>query len=71
MIMGATFHTDNKAFKCHAMNVELDGHPPSISNSERDLTRKECLTLAHLRSGLLQEQNQEGCTPQHLWNDTT
>ena len=29
----------------------LDGRPPPISNSEEDLTRKECSTLAQLRSG--------------------
>ena len=28
----------------------LDGRPPPISNSERELTRKECSTLAQLRS---------------------
>ena len=46
-------HTDavNKAAKSHENNVVLDGRPPPISNSEKDLTRKECLTLAHLRYG--------------------
>ena len=29
----------------------LDGRPPLISNSEKELTRKECSTLAQLRSG--------------------
>ena len=29
----------------------LDGRPPPISSSERDLTRKERSTLAQLRSG--------------------
>ena len=29
----------------------LDGRPPSISNSEKELTRKERSTLAQLRSG--------------------
>ena len=32
-------------------NVVLDGWPPPISNSEKELTRKERSTLAHLRSG--------------------
>ena len=29
----------------------LDGRPPPISNSEKELTREECSTLAQLRSG--------------------
>ena len=29
----------------------LDGRPPPISNSEKELTRKERSTLAQLRSG--------------------
>ena len=29
----------------------LDGRPPSISSSEKELTRKERSTLAQLRSG--------------------
>ena len=29
----------------------LDGRPPPISNSEKELARKERLTLAQLRSG--------------------
>ena len=67
-------HTDavTKAVKCHERNVVLDGHPPPISNSEKDLTRKECSTLAQLSS--IQEQNQEGCKPQRpsrLLHDTT
>ena len=47
----------------------LDGRPPPISNSEKELARKERSTLAQLRSGypgLLQEQNQEGCKPRRL-----
>ena len=46
-------HTDaeNKAVKTYERNVVLDGRPPPISNSEKDLTRKERLTLAQLRSG--------------------
>ena len=35
----------------HERNVVLDGRPPHISSSERDLTRKERSTLAQLRSG--------------------
>ena len=34
----------NKAVKSHKSNAVLDGHPPSIINSEKDLTRKECST---------------------------
>ena len=36
-------HTDavDKAVKGHDTNVVLDGRPPHISSSERDLTRKE------------------------------
>ena len=36
-------HTDavDKAVKSHERNVLLDGRPPPISNSEKDLTRKE------------------------------
>ena len=46
-------HTEavNKAVKSHERNVVLDGHLPPISNSGKDLTRKECSTLAQLRSG--------------------
>ena len=46
-------HTDavNKAVKSHKRNVVLDGRPPPISSSERDLTRKERSTLAQLRAG--------------------
>ena len=46
-------HSDavDKAVKSHERNVVLDGRPPPISNSEKDLTRKERSTLAQLRSG--------------------
>ena len=37
--------------KSHERNVVLDGRPPPISNSEKDLIRKERSTLAQLRSG--------------------
>ena len=40
----------NKAVNGHERNVVLDGRPPPISNSEKDLTRKERATLAQLRS---------------------
>ena len=30
-----------KAVQCHERNVVLDGRPPPISNSEKELTRKE------------------------------
>ena len=40
-----------KAVQCHERNVVLDGRPPPINNSEQELTRKERLTLAQLRSG--------------------
>ena len=45
-------HTDavDKAVKCHDRNVVLDGWPPLISSSEKELTRKERSTLAQLRS---------------------
>ena len=41
-------HTDavNKTVKSHERHVVLDGRPLSISNSEKDLTRKEHSTLA-------------------------
>ena len=39
-----------KAVQCHERNVVLDGWPPPISNSEKELTRKERSTLAQLRS---------------------
>ena len=47
------FHNDavNKAVKRHERNVVLDGWPLPISNSEKDITRKERSTLAQLRSG--------------------
>ena len=63
-----------KAVQCHKRNVVLYGLLPPISNSEKELTRKERTTLAQLRSrycrllGLLQEQNQEGCKPRRLWH---
>ena len=46
-------HTDavDKAVKSHERNVVLDGRPPPISSSEKELTRKERSTLAQLRSG--------------------
>ena len=46
-------HTDavNKAVKIHERNVVLDGRPPPINNSEKELTIKEHSTLAQLRSG--------------------
>ena len=60
-------HTDavDKAVKSHERNVVLDGRPPPISNSEKDLTRKERSTKIRIlyTPGLLQEQNQEGCKP--------
>ena len=40
-----------KAVQCHERNVVLDGWPPPISNSVKELTRKERSTLAQLRSG--------------------
>ena len=40
-----------KAVQCHEGNVVLDGWPPPISNSEKELTRKERSTRAQLRSG--------------------
>ena len=45
-------HTDavNKAVKRNERNIVLNGCPPPISNSEKDLTRKEYSTLAQ-RSG--------------------
>ena len=43
-----TLHTDtvNKAVKTHERNVVLDGCPQPISNSEKDVTRKEHSTLS-------------------------
>ena len=40
-----------KAVQCHERNVVLDGRPPPIGKSEKELTRKERSTLAQLRSG--------------------
>ena len=40
-----------KAVQCHKRNVVLDGRPPPISNSEKELTRKERSTLTQLRFG--------------------
>ena len=37
-----------KAVQCHERNLVLDGWPPPINNSEKELTRKERLTLAQL-----------------------
>ena len=46
-------HTDavNKAVKDQKNNIVLDDLPHPISDSEKDLTRKERATLAQLRSG--------------------
>ena len=41
----------DKAVKSHERNVVLDGRPPPISSSSKDLTRKERSTLVQLRSG--------------------
>ena len=54
----------------------LDGRPPPINNSEKELTRKERSTKIRtlLTPGLLQEQNQEGCKPRRLcrlWHDAS
>ena len=40
-----------KAVQCHERNVVLDGRPPPINNSEKELTRKKRSTLTQLRSG--------------------
>ena len=40
-----------KAVQCHERYVVLDGRHPPISKFEKELTRKECSTLAQLRSG--------------------
>ena len=39
------------AVQCHERNVVLDGRPPPINNSDKELTRKERSTLTQLRSG--------------------
>ena len=46
-------HTDavDKAVKSHESNVVLDGRPPPIYISEKELIRKERSNLAQLRSG--------------------
>ena len=46
-------HSDsvNKSVKYQKKNMVLDGLPHPINNSEKYLTRKECATLAQLRSG--------------------
>ena len=63
-------HTDavNKAVKIHERNVVLTSRPLPISNSEKDLARKERSTKIRIlwTHGLLQEQNQEGCKSQRL-----
>ena len=71
-------HTDavNKVVKRHERNEALDGRTPPISNSEKDLTRKERPTKVRIlwTPELLQEQNQEGCKTQRLCilrHDTT
>ena len=48
-----SLHTDavDKAVESHERNMVLDGRPPPIISSEKDLTRKERSTLAQLRSG--------------------
>ena len=46
-------HTDavDKAVRSQERNVVLDGRPPPISSSEKELSRRERSTLAQLRSG--------------------
>ena len=46
-------HTEavDNAVMSHERNVVLDGRPPTISSSEKDLPRKERSTLDQLRSG--------------------
>ena len=46
-------HTDavDKAVRSQERNVVLDGRPPPISSSEKELYRRERSTLAQLRSG--------------------
>ena len=48
-------HTDavDKAVNSHERNVVLDGWPLHISSSEKDLTRKERLTLASTKMRIL------------------
>ena len=41
----------NQAVNRQEVNVVLDDRSPLINNSEKDLTRKECTTLAQLTSG--------------------
>ena len=55
-----------KAVKCHERNVVLDGRPPPINNSEKDINRTERSTKIRIlwTPGPRQEQNQEGCMPQ-------
>ena len=43
--------TVNQAVNRQEVNVVLDDRAPLINNSEKDLTRKERITLAQLRSG--------------------
>ena len=46
-------HTDavDKAVRSQERNVVLDGRPPPISSSEKELSRRERSTLTQLRSG--------------------
>ena len=46
-------HTDavNQAVNSQERNVVLDDRLPSINNSEKDITRKERMTLAQPSSG--------------------
>ena len=41
----------NQAVNSQRRNVVLDDRPPLINISEKEQTRKECMTLAQLRSG--------------------
>ena len=47
----------HEAVQCHERNVVLDGRPPPMSNSDKELTRKERSTLAQLRSGYCNNNN--------------
>ena len=63
-----------KAVQCHERNVVLDGRPPPISNSEKELTRKERSTLAQLRSGYCRLLDLTRPKPRRLcrlWHDAS
>ena len=51
ILMANQHNSSRTVVQCHERNVVLEGRHPPISNSEKELTRKERSILAQLRFG--------------------